>query len=113
MSREQWGHGYWSGVRDAEMNGVKMHSFCIEDFTVECLRQMARFSRLRGYDFGLCSVKDFRAWILIEFADADKLAKDVYDYVMINNPFGCYIGGDQTGEWTEDYFVLSRELGEE
>ena len=36
--------------------------------------------------------------------------KKIYDYILNENPLGCFVTGDPYGEWYDDYFVLPFDL---
>ena len=102
MSREQWGHGYWQGVKDAQMGKVKTQ-FPLEAEWLIC--RMCVENDDKDYDKSLYPVRQLIS--KLHFCGLDeKYAKRVYDYVMYNEPYGSYISGNPRAEWTEDYFVL-------
>lgn len=104
MSREQWGHGYWSGVRDAEMGKVKNH-ISIQSLSEFLVCHMVLSNRNKTHDRSLFPVSELCTMACF-IGLPDKNAKDVYNYVFHKEPFGCYISGAPGEHWTLDYFVL-------
>lgn len=107
MSREQWGHGYWNGVRDA-LDGNVRSEYPLKELVDDCLAFMWKCNRDKWYDRTLFPMKEFSAFC--RFAGISK--KDmmrVYNYVLENYDecYGCYISGDPCGPPSDDYFVLS------
>lgn len=102
MSREQWGNGYWKGVHDAQNGHVKTDFANIARFTVcqMCIMNHdAECSRLVFPVTKMC--------IWLEIAGLPKgLAKRIYDYILINEPYGCYVSGESWQKWTDDCFIL-------
>lgn len=102
MSREQWGHGYWRGVQDAESG--KAHDNFSDDVK-KFICHMCISNGAKTYDKSLFAVSELLA-ICRMAGVSEKYAKKVYDYIMENEPYGCYISGNPHTTWTDDYFVL-------
>lgn len=60
----------------------------------------------KEYDKSLYPVRQLFAFCRFCGID-EKYAKAVYDYVMHNEPYGCYISGAPKDKMIDDYFVLS------
>lgn len=107
MSREQWGHGYWKGVQDAQNGKIKSK---FSDEVKYWIAMMCSVNEFKSYDKSLYSVSDF----IFDFNLSEKYAKRVYDYVLNNNYYEfrpnqfswCYISGEPWDNWHDDYFVL-------
>ena len=105
MSREQWGHGYWQGVKDAETGKNKTRT---DDEAAFMVCNMCIINADKDYDRSLFSVREFIAFC--RFAGlSKKYAKRIYDYIFANEPYGCYVSGHESGPWEDDYFVLPGE----
>ena len=102
MSREQWGHGYWKGVEDANSGKVRTP---IEDEAKHAICLMCASNEKKEYDRTLFPVREFIAFCHMAGL-GEKYAKNVYDYVMNNMPYGAYISGGARNPWYEDYFVV-------
>ena len=105
MSKEQWGHGYWKGVKDAQ-EGKATEGDLFED-SCFWLAHMEISNQFKDYDRSLYPVEEFisRCW----FSGLDKTyAKKIYIYVLEHQPLGGYITGSGRAEdpWEKDYFVL-------
>lgn len=95
MSRQQWGHGYWQGVNDANSGKVKPSEPSAEDLTMLCMTFMVDHNR-GEYDSSL-----FPVWGLVA-SIGENDAKKVYDYSLKNQLIGDGMGDS----WTDDYFLL-------
>ena len=104
MSREQWGHGYWKGVNDAITGAVKEKQD-ISSLSEFCIRQMNRMNKSKHYDKTLFPVRELFAILRASGID-DKTGKRVYDYILNNEPLGCYVTGHPKQPMIEDSFVL-------
>ena len=110
ISREQWGHGYWKGVEDAQ-NGKVRSNF--PDEVKYWIANMCCSNYRKDYDQSLFPVVEW-----IHYASfcglSEKYAKKVYDYILNHNyydfepntSYWCYVSGDYRNPWYEDYFVL-------
>ncbi len=105
MSREQWGHGYHKGVQDA-LDGVVKEPYDIADITRDCLLLMWRTNQSKSYDRSLFPVSQFYAFLTL-FGLDDNIGTRVYNYVLNNEPYGCYIGGTPRSKPKDDFFVLT------
>lgn len=102
MSRAQWGHGYWQGVKDAEFRKKRAR---MDDEAAFMVCNMCIMNANKDYNRSLFPVKEFISFC--RFAGLNKeYAKSVYDYIMANEPYGCYISGDVDWDWEYDYFCL-------
>ena len=110
MSREQWGHGYWKGVSDAQNGAVKGN---IKDEAMYWIANMCVSNKRKTLDASLYPVKEWLS--MCRFCGlSERYAKRIYDYVYTHNHFEfepqrhslCYITGDERNSWTEDYFCL-------
>ena len=107
MSREQWGHGYWKGVEDAQSGKVKSK---FPDEVKYWIAMMCAANEYKSYDRSLYQVKDFN----YDFSLSEKYAKRIYDYILLNNYYDfmpdewswCYVSGAQNEDWHDDYYVL-------
>lgn len=112
MSREQWGHGYWKGVEDAQFGRVRT------DFQEEVkfwIAHMCCSNYEKSFDRSLFPVQEF-----IFYCDfcgvSEKFAKKVYDYILNKEDSlyefrkdrwsWCYVTGDARNKWHQDYFVI-------
>ena len=102
MSREQWGHGYWKGVEDATAGKVRLK---FPDEVKYWVCQMCISNCNKSYDRTLFPVREF-IWLCDFCGISERYAKKVYDYIILNEPFGCYVSGPANGSWDKDYFVL-------
>ncbi|MBR0340801.1 MAG: hypothetical protein IJH64_00850 [Oscillospiraceae bacterium] len=103
MSKQQWGHGYWKGVQDAQNGDVRCNIEKVSKHWIKWMMQEnadAKHSRL------LYSVKDFSFWLTCVFGYTPEYVKQIYDYILNNEPDGCYVTGQPFGEWIDDMFVL-------
>lgn len=120
MSREQWGHGYWQGVRDVTNGKVRS---TVKEWAYFCCLQMRISNSHKAIDRTLFPVREL--FIMLEFAevDAKKITKDVYEYVLNHGEgfggwyvnFGnkknpnyqmIYISGEAKSDMYDDYFVI-------
>lgn len=110
MSREQWGHGYWRGVEDAQAGKVR------GNFPTEVkfwIANMCISNYYKSYDSSLFPVSEW-----VAYANCCGLstayAKKVYDYILRhdfydfkpNEQSWCYVTGSAQSKWTDDYFVI-------
>ena len=110
MSREQWGHGYWKGVADAQTGNIRLP---ISEDAKFWIANMCFANHKRDFDKSLYSVGDFISWVRFSGL-SEKYAKTIYDYSLINNYFEfkpgrfswCYVSGDCRSRWENDFFVL-------
>lgn len=101
MSREQWGHGYWSGVRD-ERNGIIPHEFDIEALSIHAAEQ------LRKLDDGM-NVEVRRALIIFCFFGGmdESIFKEIYEYILTHPGIGgCRISGGLKQSYKDDVFIF-------
>ena len=108
MSREQWGHGYWNGVKDA-LNGKIKTS--IQDYARWLVCNMCISNSHKTYDKLLFPVQEF-LWYCDFCGLSVEYARKIYDYIMIKEPFGCYVSGQKSNSWVNDYFVLPYDTEE-
>ena len=107
MSREQWGHGYWKGVEDAQSGKIKSK---FPDEVKYWIAMMCSTNEYKDHDHSLYSVSDF----IFDFSLDIRYAKRIYNYILKNNYYDfrpnkwswCYVSGDQFSKWDDDYFVL-------
>lgn len=112
MSREQWGHGYWKGVEDAQSGKVRSK---FPDEVKYWIAMMCSANEYKDYDRGIYKVSDF----IFDFNLENKYAKRIYDYIfnrqLHNKDYydfrpdewsWCYISGDPKDDWYDDYFVI-------
>jgi hypothetical protein len=112
MSREQWGHGYWQGVEDAQ-SGTIRKKYTFKDEVKFWIANMCISNCSKTYDASLFSVRDF-VFYITQCGLSEKYAKKVYDYILKHNMYDfkpkvyceCYVSGDKRWKWFEDYFVL-------
>ena len=107
MSREQWGHGYRQGVRDAEIGHVRK-SADLKKFAEDALVMMWKWNQKKINDRSLFPVNAFKSYLAL-FGDnmnEKGLWKDIYDYILYNEPFGCYVSGPSNKSIDEDFFVV-------
>ena len=112
MSREQWGHGYWSGVSDQKYGKVKKE-YDFEHFVKFEIYHMSLSNKNKMFDRSLYPVSELICQFRFAGYPGDKCmecAKQVYDYVMKYEPLGCYISGYHNDPWHNDYFVLGHTL---
>ena len=98
MSNEQWGHGYWKGVQDANAGTVN-RKFQDEVHLLVC--DMCIENETKTYDKTLYPVIQ-----LIARLNDEKYVKRVYDYILAINSPVCFISGPAYGPWENDCFVL-------
>ncbi len=102
MSRQQWGHGYWQGVKDTEAGKKRIR---IDDEAAFMVCNMCIMNADKDYDKSLFSVKEFISFC--RFAGLNKkYAKMIYDNILKNGHYGCYITGYSEDPWENDYFCL-------
>lgn len=114
MSRKQWGHGYWAGVKAAqdgtvEDNGIAKYDKTIHEKALFYIAHMVISNEEKHEDKSLYPVNQLISVFLFEgFATAlaEQKAKEIYDFVMDRRPLKSYISGCPKDRWTEDYFVL-------
>lgn len=114
MSRAQWGHGYHKGVEDA-LNG-KIQRSVLEKDILAMLCHMNLSNIHKTYDQSLYPVSELITRLLfagVNHNRSEKMAKEIYDYVMDKEPYGCYISGYNDGNWREDWFVIFPGFGEQ
>ena len=112
MSREQWGHGYWKRVEDAQSGKVRNHH-TFRDEVKYWIAQMCRFNHSKTYDQSLYPVKEW-IWCCTFSGASVRYAKKVYDYILNENYYDfdpecncwCYVSGDPQDDWQDDYFVI-------
>ena len=110
MSREQWGHGYWKGVADAQAGKV------IDNFQTEVMFWIANMCCSNEYKFENRGEYPVSEWIgMASFCGLDeKYAKRVYDYILEHNEYEftpcrktpCYVSGALKQPWRYDYFII-------
>lgn len=112
MSREQWGHGYWKGVEDAEMGKVRTKIKFLDEVKF-WIANMCCSNWHKTYDATLFPVEEWISYA--NFCGMDiKYAKKVYDYILKNNYYDfepgqyswCYVSGSSKSKWYDDYFVI-------
>ncbi len=114
MSREQWGHGYWTGVKAAQNGDVKENSIAkydkaIHEKSLFYIAHMVVSNEEKREDKCLYPVSQLISLFMFEgfeAALAEQKAKEIYDFVMSRRPLRSYISGCPKDRWTEDYFVL-------
>lgn len=107
MSREQWGHGYWKGVEDAQSGTVKSK---FPDEVKYWIAMMCSFNEHKDYDHSLYRAGD----LILNYNLSWQYAKRIYNYILNNNYYDfrpgrwswCYVSGLQNSKWNDDYFVL-------
>lgn len=104
MSREQWGHGYHKGVQDA-LDGKAEEPESTKELAEEMVKLMWRFNQSKFYDKTLYSVRELKAFMRFSGVD-DNLWKRIYNYILHNEPYGCYVSGSPNSRPEEDCFVL-------
>ena len=110
MSREQWGHGYWKGVEDAQIGNIRLP---IDDEVKLWIATMCRFNSKSHYDRSLFPVSSFISFVYFCGMD-EKYAKKIYNYILNHNyyefkpnePACCYVTGSWRNDWAKDYFVI-------
>lgn len=119
MSQEQWGHGYWQGVRDA-INGTVRTS--VKDRVFLWYLLMTKRNALKKEDKSLFAVSDLYTFISIAGLDAEEYTREVYNYVYYHGEEGSlmfnfgnaefpnyqlfYISGNDDSDMLDDYFVI-------
>lgn len=101
MSREQWGHGYWQGVKD-ERNGAVPQLHNIEELTHHFVKELRAFGGLKPIPVHVVKT------ILCAFGNLEEdLLRDIYAQIK-SNPYkyGCYISSDGFRDWLDDDFVI-------
>jgi hypothetical protein len=102
MSQKQCGHGYWKGVYDALNDTIKTD---IGKQAEWCVCQMCIINEEKNYSKLVFPVKELQ--ICCALAGLDRLyVKRIYDYIMHNEPYGCYVSGENGSKWTDDCFIL-------
>lgn len=97
MSKKQWNNGYWTGYNDAK-NGKQ--DLLISEKAELAIAWMCDKNR----DCVDCSL--FRVWRLVAAIGYEGEARNIYNYILKNEPLGCYIGGEYGNGWMDDWFVL-------
>ena len=112
MSREQWGHGYWKGVEDAQSGKVRKQ-YTFKDEVKYWIANMCCSNWGKSFDATLFPVDEWISYA--EFCGFDKkYAKKVYDYILKNNYYDfepgtyhwCYVSGSAKSAWYDDCFVI-------
>lgn len=103
MSKKQWGHGYWHGVQDA-INGT-VNLMNLEEKTILIVCLMCIWNNKKQYDQSLFPVWQFNVFVE-DSGMTKRQAKNIYNYVLQNEPYGCYVSGDEGDDWLNDWFVL-------
>lgn len=110
MSREQWGHGYWKGVEDAQAGKVRAQFPTEVKFWIA---HMCASNYRKDYDRSLFAVSDW-----IRFARfcgmGETYAKRIYDFILRHEFYEfepdrqswCYVSGSARSNWVDDYFVV-------
>ena len=109
MSREQWGHGYWKGVKDA-LNGEVMNDIADQARWWVC--NMGVSNSHKAYSRLVFPVEEF-LWLCDFCGLSIEYAKRIYDFILKNEPFGCYVSGESWSKWTDDCFILPRGTKED
>ena len=112
MSREQWGHGYWKGVKDAK-EGKVIQKDEIEKLSKVFVCVMCNFNRTKACDKTLFSVRELYIFATTIVGLSEELIHEVYNYILHYTPYGCYVSGDLNDDWMKDYFVLPNLTKEE
>lgn len=105
MSREQWGHGYWKGVKDA-LNGEIRNDIADQARWWVC--NMGVSNSHKAYSRLVFPVEEF-LWLCDFCGLSTEYAKRIYDFILVNEPFGCYVSGKANSPWVKDSFILPRE----
>jgi hypothetical protein len=103
VSKQQWGHGYWKGVQDAEIGNVTCDIKNACEYWIAWMKH-CNHDKVRSRT--LFSVRDFSFWLTFVFGYTPEQVKQIYDYILKNEPCGCYVTGQPNGEWIDDMFVL-------
>lgn len=103
MSREQWGNGYWRGVKDAQ-NGTIKSALDIEALSKFAVLHMCKSNLTKTYDQTLFKVSSFIAWC--HFCGIDDLWESIYEYILRHEPLGAYVSGDPNDSKEKDWFCL-------
>lgn len=101
MSREQWGHGFYEGVR-AERLGLVPIEYEIEEIVSYFIEQLRRLDE--GKD-----VEVERAYfVFVLFGGLVKeVFIDIYLYIIAHPGFcGCYVSGQDGPSLSGDVFIL-------
>lgn len=110
MSKEQWGHGYHQGVKDA-LVGTLDHSFNVKRWSEVLVAYMMLNNRYGMYDRSLYSVHQALIVCNASFGMTKEQFEIVYSYILKNEPFGCYVSGDvENKDIYKDYFCLNPYL---
>ena len=109
MSKKQWGHGYWNGVNDAINGKVKLG---IKNEAMFWAAAMCVANAEKQYSRLVFPVRLFIAWC-VGAGLSTQYAKRIYDYIIINEPYNCYVSGDAHSAWINDSFILPNGTKEE
>ena len=104
MSRQQWGNGYWSGVDDAINGAIKTS---IEEQALLWICHMGISNEKKENSRLVFPVRDFIVWCAVG-GFTKRYAKRIYDYILNNEPYGCYVSGEALTDWVDDSFILPR-----
>ena len=110
MSREQWGHGYWKGVTDAQSGKYKANISLEAKYWIA---NMCISNYDKSFDRSLYPVREW-VWRCRFSGLSQNYAKRIYDYILNHNYFDfrpegmalCYVTGSEKKTWDGDYFVL-------
>ena len=92
MSRQQWGNGYWNGVKAAETGTVKS-KFDYETYAKFAVVSLALSNKQKTAERNLIPLNELYAFL--HFCDVDKEdAKGVVDYLKNKKPYGAYLSGN-------------------
>ena len=110
MSREQWGHGYHKGVIDG-ISGKYDEKEILHPMFWVCHMNLSNIGKIN--DGSLYPVKELvtRMSLFYDPSEAKIRAREVYDFVMNKEPYLCYVSGETSSNWKDDYFVIRPSLG--
>ena len=104
MSRQQWGHGYYQAIKDIEDGTLKVNND-VEKLSTILICTMCNINRNVLHDKSLFSVKDLLLHSEVAGIPQEFIHKS-YNFIMANEPYGCYVSGENGKDWLYDYFVL-------
>lgn len=119
MSKQQWGHGYYTGYKDGRSDALN-GKYYFADEVMYWYISMCISNRYKTYKRQLFPVSEFISMVFCKttmtMTKCITYAKKIYDWVMHNSSyyqieyegklFVFFITGNSWEDWTKDIFVI-------
>lgn len=96
MSREQWAHGYWSGVKDAKNGLAGTYSEKARKCADSIILSIMDYEEEKG-DYAVKSLnRIINIFRLSKFYSGEDRStiRSALNYIWRTEPYGCYVAGE-------------------